>query len=485
MPGKSKRSRIWTYGSNTLISSLFFIGILVFVVLIAERHPWRADYTESGSYTLSEQTLNILKSLEKPISIKAFFATASPEQGKAKDLLDTYCYYDKRITYEFIDPDRQPEVAKRYEIRAYNTLVLEGYDKKQTLQTADEESITNALLKMTRKEEKKIYFLIGHGERAPENSGKEGYSTAQSALQKENYTVLPLNLLQQPKVPPDAAALIVAGPKKPLMTQEIESLKEYLSRGGKIMAFLDPFSDGGLQEFLKSHGILLGNDVIVDKLSRVFGGSYLMPVVTEYGPHKITEGFEVATFYSEARSVRGEDEPPKGIHVEVLASTSDKAWAETDLEMLEQGQASFDEGKDQPGPVPLAVLAEIDTASPKPDESKEAQAKDPLESQKPGEPGVKDKGDSKKALLLVVGDSDFADNTYFGLSGNGDIFLNMVNFMAEEENLITIKPREKEGRPMLLSQSQAQMVLLTVLVFVPLTVLTVGFIVYRVRRSQR
>ena len=156
MPGKNKRNRVWSYGSNTMIASVVFLAILVLVVMIAERHPWRVDLTEAGSYTLSEQSRNILKSIDKPIEIKAFFATAAPEQTKAKDLLDTYRYFSKEVSYEFIDPDRQPEVARKYEIRSYGTLVLEGYGKKQTIQSTDEDAITNAILKLTREKEKKI-----------------------------------------------------------------------------------------------------------------------------------------------------------------------------------------------------------------------------------------------------------------------------------------------------------------------------------------
>ena len=482
MAGRNKRNRIWSYGSNTFISALFFLGILVFIALIAERHPWRVDLTESGAYTLSEQTRNVLKSIDQPIEIKGFFPTASQEEAKARDLLNTYQYLDKKIRYELIDPDRHPEVAKRYEIRSYGTLVLEGYGKQQTAQTANEESITNALLKLTRNEEKKIYFLIGHGEHAPENTSKEGYSNAQAALQRDNYVVATLNLIQQPKVPEDASALIIAGPQKVLMAHEIESLKAYLNKGGKLMVFLDPHQDAGLQDFLKSYGVQLDNNIVVDNLSRVFGGSYLMPVVTEYGAHKISENFEVATFYSEARSVRPLETPPENVQVEILASTSANAWGETDLEMVAQGQAGFDEGKDVAGPVPLAVISQIDSPEPDPSEPGKAQGAE-QQDQKQAEEKTTDKP-AKQGYLLVVGDSDFADNTYFGLSGNGDFFLNMTNFMAEEENLITIESREKGSRPILMTQAQAGWVL-AVLALVPLLFLALGLVVYRVRRSQR
>lgn len=482
MAGRSKYNRMWTYGTSTVFSSLFFLGILAFLALIAERHPWRIDMTESGAFTLSEQTRNILGSLEQPIEIKAFYATAAPEQTKARDLLETFQYASPAgggIKYEFIDPDREPDVAKRYEVRSYGTLVLEGYGKKQTVQNVDEESLTNALLKLSRNEPKKIYFLTGHGERSIEKGDKDGYSSAREALEKDHYVVIGLNLLQNSEIPVDAAAVVIAGLEKPLFSQEIASLKSFLEGGGKLMVLIDPYNDGGLRQFLKGYGCHLDDDLVIDKLSRVFGGTYLMPVVMQYAAHRITENFDLATFYPEARSVLPAKDPPPGVLLETLASTSENAWAEKNLEMLKQGEAAFDEKEDTPGPISLAVLAEIE--------------RKPTGSAEPGEIKDEDTGTAKgqeqqtppPSFLVVVGDSDFASNTYFGLSGNGDFFLNMVNFLAEEKNLIIIKPRDKLNQPVLMTQTQAWVVFLVVLVLVPLLVLASGLAVYRVRRSQR
>jgi ABC-type uncharacterized transport system involved in gliding motility auxiliary subunit len=480
MPGTNKHRRVWTYGSSAVLATLFFVGILTLLALIAERHPWRMDMTESGAYTLSEQTRNILHTLEQSIDIKAFYATAAPEQTKARDLLETYRYASEKIKYAFIDPDRQPEMARRYEIRSYGTLVVEGYGRKQTIQNADEESLTNAILKLSRDEQKKIYFLLGHGEHSLEKSDKEGYSAAREALEKENYAVAGLSLLQQAQVPTDAAAVIVAGPQKALFPQELESLKTYLERGGKLMVLLDPYRDGELKPFLRGYGVELGEDVIVDKLSRVFGGDYLMPVVMQYGPHRITENFEPATFYPEARSVSPAKEPPPGVQVETLASTSENAWAEKNLDMIERGEASYDEPEDTPGPISVIVLAEIQRDPTKLSQSAEVSNKNGRE------PATDDNETAANpAFMIVAGDSDFAANTYFGLSGNGDLFLNMVNFLAEEKNLITIKPRAKSQQSMLMTQTQSWVAFLVVLVIMPLLVLFSGLAVYRVRRSQR
>ncbi len=481
MAAQGKGPKKWAYGSNTVVVTLVFIGIAVFIALIAERHFWRLDLSEGGSFSLSEQTQKILETLDQPVSVKAFFATAAPEQSKARDLLDTFRYHSKNIEYELIDPDRNPEAAKRYEVRTYGTLVLEGFGKKQSIPTADEESMANALLKLSRKEQKKIYFLMGHGERSIDDAEREGYSTVRAALQKENHAVEELNLMQETQVPQDAAAVIVAGPRKKLFEQEIASLENYLKQGGRVALFLDPHHDAGLKDFLKRHGVDLGDNIIIDKLSRVFGGSYLMPVVTEYGLHKISEGFSLMTFFSEARTVDALKEAPEGVHVEVLASTSPNAWGETNFDLLNQGQAMQDEKEDLPGPVSIAVISEIEASDP----AKAAEGK-PEEKEAGSEKVEKPRAEPrKKGQLLVVGDSDFISNSHFELSGNGDLFLNMANFLAEEAHLITIGSREPGGRPMLMTPGQANLFLLTVMVFVPLVVILAGLGVYRVRRSQR
>ncbi len=478
MAQNGRRNRKWVYGSNTVISSIIFFAILVFVALIAERHPWRFDLTDSGSFSLSEQTRNILKGIDKPVEVKCFFSAAAPAQAqdksKTRDLLETYKYYNKNIRYDFIDPDLQPDVARQYDVKTYGTMVVEGYDRKQVVQASDEETITNALLKLSRKEQKKIYFLSGHGEHSHTSPDKDGYTNAGIALQNSYYAVSELNLLQRQDIPQDAAAVVIAGPRKRIVQHELDVLKAYLERGGKLFVMVDPLADTGVPDFLKGYGVEVGDDVVVDRMSRLFGASERIPVVVEYGAHKITNNFTLPTFYPDARSVVPAAKPPDGVQVEVLASTGPNAWAERNLQMLERGQAAFDEGEDLKGPVPLAVVASV-AGKVKKDadgEKKRGAEKDARAS-------------SGDGVIVVTGDSDFAANSYFSLYGNGDFFMNAINFLADEGNLITVEPRQAKNKPVLLTQGQAKAVFWIVLVLVPLAILICGFTVARVRRSQR
>ena len=481
MEGKKKlfHSRTFKYGSNTALRTVIFTAILVFVVLIVQNHPWRVDLTESKEFTLTDQTQKILKSIKIPITIKAFYQEATRDRIKAQDLLDTYKYYCPNLKYEFIDPDRHPEIAKHYDVKTYGTVVVEGAGRKQTITLLNEENLTNALMKLIQTKKKVIYFVTGHGEASINDFDKNGYSMVRRELEKENYEVKTLDLLHTEKIPDDASVVIINGPKKALMKPEIETLRKYLDSGGKLIVMLDPFYDGGLKNFLKDYGIGIKNDIVIDKLSRVFGGSYLMPVITKYTRHKITENFNIATFFPESRSLTKVEKTKPGINVMLIALTSSGAWAETDTKTLkEKNTASFDPNQDRQGPVCLVMMSEITP-------EKKTENKDNKKDDTGNKNKKEDNKSDKKGQLVVFGDTDFANNTYFGLSGNGDFYLNVINYLAQEENLITIERPTKKGKPLILTSTQSRMVFLIPLVLVPLFVVLCGLAVFRVRRKQK
>ncbi|MDR3554608.1 MAG: Gldg family protein [Syntrophobacteraceae bacterium] len=471
MPAKSGRKLKWAYGTNTVVSTVIFFMILVFIVLIAQQKPLRVDLTGTRAFTLSQQTRKILKSLKAPIAIKVFVANGGPgAQGKdkIKDLLDTYCYFSKNIKYQLVDPDTHPQMTRSYGVKDYGTIVLEGYGKKQAISTADEQDITNALLKLQSTVEEKIYFMSGHGEHSLTAKARDSYSIARSGLQKDNYKVGEFNLLQDSRVPADAAAVIIAGPQQQITEREQRILAGYLAGGGRVFLMLDPLTQTGMTNFLKGYGIQIGNDVVVDRLSRLFGASPTVPVVMQYEPSEITRDFTEPTFYPDARSVVPQKNPPKGVRLQTIAATSASAWADRNLDELKQGKATFDKTKDMPGPVPLVLLASIQ-AEPKPPAAGKKIVSTPL---------------AKAGKLVVAGNSQFAANSYFNQYGNGDLFLNTVNYLANKTNLIAIQ-RPNAGKPLMLTSSQAGSIFWTVVIMIPLAVLFSGIAVYRIRRSQR
>lgn len=472
----SKKSSKLNLLSSTALGSIAFVGILVLVALIGRYYSVRFDLTESKRYSISDQSQKIIKSLKDDINIKGFYQETDPNSTKTRDLLKTYQYYSKKIQYQTVDPDREPSLAKHYQVRSYGTLVLEGYGKIQTVTTADEETITNAILKLTQEQQRVVYFLTGHGERDATNFDKDGYSTAKAAIERENFQIKALNLLADPKIPDNAALVVIARPQKPLLETELGALRQYLERNGNVMVLLEPFSDGGLEDFLKEQGIIISSDIVVDNMSRVFGASYLIPVITQYGSHQITDGFNIACFFPTVRSVHSAKDIPDNVNLTELASTSSYSWSDAEFRLGQQSPPEFDQAKDTKGPINVVAIAVISTKT-----SEAGKDKDQEKSAKSSETAAS----GGQAQLLVFGDSDFASNNYFNLQGNSDFLLNSINFMAQQENLISIERPKTTGSPLFLSPSQERLLFWVGLLLMPMVVLTSGIAVFWLRRKHR
>ncbi len=354
----SKRSV--KYGTNVTIMILVVLGIAIFVEAISSQHSIRFDLTRNQRFTLSDQTQKIVQALDKDVNMIAFFSLDQDDREAATDLLQQYKRLSSRISYEFVDPDKNPGRAKSYEIKNYGTIVLETSEKYEKIIDSTEEALTNALVKVIRDEQKVIYFLKGHGERSLEDVGQAGYNQVKRAIEQENYVIKELLLMQEQTVPEDATALIIAGPQKDLVPAEEESLHAYIHQGGNVLFLLDPDQASGMIAFLKEYGVVLGDDMIIDTFSRVFGGSYEMPVASTYTQHPITENFNIATFYPAARSVTLEEPPPRATAT-VLATSSPQSWAETDKQWNSSAaRLNFMRVMISRGPVPLAAVVTLD-----------------------------------------------------------------------------------------------------------------------------
>jgi ABC-type uncharacterized transport system involved in gliding motility auxiliary subunit len=278
------------------------------------------------------------------------------------------------------------------------------------------------------------------------------------------YDVKKLALALSANFPADCDLLVVPGPKKALLPNEVDTIKGLISRGGRVFFMLDPETDPGLAPLLADYGLKIENDLIVDTVSRLLGGDYFMPVVSEYEFHDITKSFRYATFFPFARSIEEADKKPDGATVTVIARTSPNSWSER---QLDQKEVKFDKDKDKQGPISLAV---VETLKVKGTETKDV-------------PPAENAAGEKEARLAVFGDSDFATNRYYRLSGNGNFFLNTVNWLTEEADLISIQPRTSSPRTIQLNPSQGRLLFFVSVILLPLAVLVLGIFVWLRRRS--
>ena len=465
MAGKFKKesTKRLQLGTNAFLYSLVILSILIVIQLIAIRHTKRFDLTANKIHSLSPQSIKVLKNIKEDVTIKAFMREGN-EKEKVAELLDLYAYHSKKIHPEIIDPDRHPGQAKQYDVKNYGTLIFLCGNRREKILQDTEEAITNALVKVTQKKKKIIYFLTGHGEKDINDTGKNGYSQAKKALEDKNYEIKTLLLTRNKGVPKDADVLIIAGPQVELLQHELTSIRDYLKRGGHLLVMINPYTAVSLVNLLKNFGFIVGDNMIVDKLSRVLGGSYLMPVVVSYGSHPITRNFNMMTFYPTARSVQIEEgrKAEMDFNLTVLAETGKASWGETNRKMLEEGKAQFDKGQDLPGPVPIAAVCEV---------TPEGMTK-----------LVGKLREKQRPRIVVVGDPDFVTNGYFGLSGNGIFFTNIVNWLAEEGVLIAIPPKNRETQPLTLTRNQGLFSFWINVVAIPLIIIIIGFMVFIRRR---
>jgi|YNPBryunderm2012_1023409.scaffolds.fasta_scaffold00016_14 ABC-type uncharacterized transport system involved in gliding motility auxiliary subunit len=466
----SKR-RSFIYSGNMLLIIVLMLAILVVINFISAKHHYRVDFTSARIHSLSDQSVQVVKNLKQEVVIKAFFREGNISRQNMENLLKIYTYHSPRIKYEFIDPDKNPGLVRKYEITQDGTTVFECGDKENRITTTSEEDITNAIIKVTREKKKIIYFLEGHGENSIEDSGDAGYTTAKNELEKIGYEVKKLTLALSDHFPQDCSLLIVPGPKKGLLPNELETLKNFLDKGGRIFFLIDPETSSGLETFLADYGIKLENDLVVDTISRLLGGDYFMPVVTEYQSHDITRNFRYATFFPLARSVEISETKPEGLTLTELARTSPNSWSER---QLDQKAVSFDARKDKQGPISLAVAGTKKVTSSQ-DNAGEKDSSQDSNSNGTHHP--------KEMRLVVFGDSDFVTNRYYNLSGNGNLFLNAVNWLTEEADLISIQPRTRSPRTINLTPSQGRLLMFLSVIFLPLAVLLTGLFIWLRRRS--
>ena len=474
------------HGLNLVLMTLLVLGIIGFVQVIATKRHIRYDLTENKRYSLSPQSQQLLRTLPGRLTILCFYTENNRSKPAMEELMKEYKYYGDQFEYQFIDPDRNPAQARQYEIKYDGTAIVIYQDKTESVLSTNEEEITNAIIKVTRKKSRSIYFTTGHGEVGIDNTAQDGYSLARKALENQAYQVKEILLMREKQIPTDCDLMVVSGPQTEFFDEEIELITQFIGQGGKALFLLDPFTANKLSQSLERYGFEIGNDAVVDRFSRIMGGDYLIPVVTKYHDHDITRGFNIMSFFPFARSVKVKSSPGEGITASLLAETSSSitsggeptSWGETDRAALEQGEAQYDEGKDLQGPVPIcaASIIEVDKLAPREEAPSPEERKEEEE-----EPAASE----KRARVVVFGDSEFANNTYFSQQGNGDLFLNAVNWLAQEETLISIRPRSPKFTPLTLTASQGRVVFWLPVVLLPGLVIAIGsyIIIHRRRKG--
>ena len=447
--GENPLGRGAFYGVVSAVSALVLIVALVGVNYIAVKKPKSWDLTKDKIFTLSDQTTGVLKGLKDPVAVQAFYSANEPEYPELESRLRQYKAQTDKLSVEFVDPVKHPRLVKELNISQTGPrVIVKSGNKEARAKETSEESLTNALIEVSRGATKKVYFSKGHGEHAIGDNTERGLKLFADNLKGEGFQTDEIVLAEHKTMPADAQALVLAGPVAALGEGEAKLVKEWVENGGKLVALVDPGSQTGLEPAFEAWGIHLGKDEVIDPEAQ----NPEIAIAQSYAEHPITQPrtspFALATIFPLARSVTKSSAAPAGWTVTELAKTGPRAWGETGS--ISSGQVKFDPGQDLKGPVSLAATA-----------TKGAESR-----------------------VVVVGNSLFAANNYYKLSGNKDFALNAVSWVAKEESRISIRPKQRQGNRLFLSSDQKKTMTLFAFDILPFGLLFAGLVVWQTRKSR-
>lgn len=447
-------------GAGVLAS--IFTGIIIGVNAISIAHYQRWDTSSLAQFTLTPQTINVIKNLPTPVKAIGFCVPNDPNgiSGYLKDFLEVYGNYNRQLTVEYVDPDQHPDQAKKYGISEYNTVVFESGERRRLVSPTQflevdetgnlagvkaEYPFTSALLEVTGVAQKKVYFLTGHGE-----SGSEaGISKAWDGLKNDLYTVETLNLAAKPKIPEDCSVLIIAAPRNSLSSNELNVIDGYLKKGGQALLLTDPGSGENIQPIISSWGVDVGKGIVVDQGSSVSPHQDMPLVAAERNYFALP-----AVYFPGAAAIIPQEKAPDNVQLMPLVYTEPGSWQDKDWQ--DGRDPVFDAGSEKKDSLAIGVMIVGSPAS--------------------------DSKQNKLTRLVILGDSDFASNEHFDNANNKDLFLNAVSWLAEESSLISIRRNVQPFRRLVVTPSQAGFIKYSSFLLFPVLLSVTAVIIWWRRR---
>lgn len=495
-------------GTNAILATISVILILGMINFLAFRYQVRIDFTETKLFTLSPQSQEIIVNL--PQELKVYIFDSQPNDFD-QSLLAEYQRQGTNFSFEFVDPQVNLALTNEFKVQRVGEVYLRYGDKKQLIQTLSpntrlsEAKLSNAIAQIQRDKQPVVYILQGHGEPLLQQ-GEGNLSQAVASLEEQNYIVKPLNLATSPVIPPDADAIIIATPQRQLLEGEVKTLQRYLDQGGNLLVMLNANTESGLEELLAEWGIELDQRLLVDAsgTGQLLGLGPATTLITEYGAHPITEDFvEGISLYPLARAISTTKK--EQIEAVALLITNQQTWAESNLQSEE---VEFNVEEDIAGPIDIgvALTREKLITDSKPEENKTPEENKPIidssetpspenkqtieseannqanqelenDSSLPKPPEIKtpetnqsnnSNSQNQKAKMIVIGNSNFATNGWFQQQLNGDVFLNSVSWLANDEaQVLSIRPKEAQNRRLNLTPLDAGIISWLAILIVP------------------
>lgn len=452
------RARQTKYAAYAATYIVVVITAAVVVNVLADRFNKSYDATSNKRYSLSDQTAKIVKGLKQSATITYFNQSTRFREGK--DLLDQFANLSPKVKVEYVDPDKNPQAAREAGIRSFGTAVVQIGTKKEEAKSLTEEGITGAFIRDLKSSTRTVCFVSGSGEHQIENTDREGLSRFKDLLAKDNYESKSVSLLQTAQVPSECTALVVAGPTRNYEQPEVDAIKTYVEGGGRALLLLDPPLKGGRSEIadndafagvLQTWGVTLNQDLILDlnPLGQLVGLGPQVALVTSYESQPIVSEMKgTATGFPLSRSL--EVKSADKTSVQKLFDSSSSSLATTNLG---SAAVNVNDPKNKKGPLTIGAAGTYNTGK-----------------------------ENSQGRFVVVGSSSWLINGFINFNGNTDLALNSINWLSSDEDLISIRPKEREDRRITMTRAQLSWVRATSQFLLPAIVVVAGIGVWWKRR---
>jgi ABC-type uncharacterized transport system involved in gliding motility auxiliary subunit len=427
------------------------------VNFLGNRYDKSYDTTANKQFTLSDQTINIAKNLKQPITI-SYWDQPSKFQG-ARDLLGRYASLSPNIDVKYQDADKNRTQAIAQGVKTLGTIFVEVGNKREAAKSLSEEEITGAMVRALKGGDRTACFVLGSGEHSTEDSQPTGYSELSTLVNGNNYKTQTIKLLEKAEIPKECSLVVVGGPRRDYIKPEVDALKAYVEGGGRAIFMLDPPLKFGreeidenqaLQNVLADWGVTMDKDLVLDTsgVGQIFGLGPEYSLISSYGSHAIVRAMkDVPTGFPIARSIQIKNGAKTT--VEKLFETSDNSFATTNLASAQIKQSA----NDKKGPLILAAAGTYNSG-----------------------------GENGNGRFIVVGSSSWVANSFLRFNGNRDLFLNMLNWLSSDEDLISIRPKEPTDRRLNVARRQIELMFYSSVVMIPLLIVAAGVGVWWRRR---
>lgn len=407
---------------------IFYILLLAAIVLLGKftsQHDLHWDWTQNSRHTLSESSQEFLIQLSDAIDIKIFVSPSSEYRPAVEELINSYQVFSEQLNVSYINPDFSPDLVRELNIQQQGEIIVSKGDKVEHIYDLSEQSLTNALITVSRQQEQWLIFIEGHGERSPLNKANFNMSTWGQQLQQKGFKFQPLNLVEHSQIPSNAAAVIIASPEQAWLAGEIEIIKNYVQQGGNLFWLAEPNTNQHLTALAEQLDIEFVAGTVMDPNAELLGISDPQFVlVTDYANHPIGIATNSVTLFPQAVAMEQTNVDSNWQHTALL-TTQTNTWSET----VTDGSTSFtyDIDTDTAGPLSLGFLITRIHSS---DEEKEQR-------------------------IAVIGDGDFISNTYIGNAANLDFSIAIVNWLVQDDEFIAIPVKTTLDSQLTLSKTQS------------------------------